>query len=54
MADAMIVSVGGTPAPIVKSIGHFKPKFVVFFASQDTADQVTAIKSETGRNGVTF
>ncbi|MCF6158478.1 MAG: TIGR02710 family CRISPR-associated protein [wastewater metagenome] len=44
MIRAMIISVGGTPAPIIKSITKYRPEFVSFFASQDTCDHVTEIK----------
>jgi|GEM_PF-2582665 len=33
---AMLLSVGGTPEPLVKSIEHHRPEFVCFFASQGT------------------
>ncbi|WP_200873626.1 TIGR02710 family CRISPR-associated CARF protein [Candidatus Magnetobacterium casense] len=41
---AMIISVGGTPEPIVKSISHYRPEFVSFFASQDTCDKIADIR----------
>lgn len=44
MIRAMIISVGGTPAPIIKSITEYRPEFVSFFASQDTCDYVLEIK----------
>ncbi|MBI4681263.1 MAG: TIGR02710 family CRISPR-associated protein [Nitrospirae bacterium] len=50
MPKAMIISVGGTPAPIIKSICEYKPDFVSFFASQDTCNLVTQIKSEVADN----
>lgn len=50
MPKAMILSVGGTPQPIIKSIIEYAPEFVSFFASQDTCDLVTTIKTETGIN----
>ncbi len=40
----MIISVGGTPEPIIKSITEYRPEFVSFFASQDTCDKVSDIK----------
>lgn len=49
---AMIVSVGGTPAPIVTAICEYKPEFVSFFASQDTSDLVKGIKDEVLSNGI--
>lgn len=44
MIKAMIISVGGTPEPIIKSITECRPEFVSFFASQGTFDKVTDIK----------
>ncbi|MEO0249207.1 MAG: TIGR02710 family CRISPR-associated CARF protein, partial [candidate division WOR-3 bacterium] len=52
MPKAMIVSVGGTPAPIIKSIVEHQPEFVSFLASQETTDQVAFIKTEAARGGV--
>ncbi len=48
---AMIVSIGGSPTPVVKSILEYKPEFVSFFASQDTSDQVMNIKAEVATGG---
>ncbi|MEP9412482.1 MAG: TIGR02710 family CRISPR-associated protein [Candidatus Brocadia sp.] len=44
MIRAMIISVGGAPAPIIKSITEYRPEFVSFFASQDSCDYVPEIK----------
>lgn len=44
MIKAMIISVGGTPAPIIKSIAEYRPGFVSFFVSQETFDYVQEIK----------
>lgn len=44
MVRAMIISVGGTTAPIIKSITEYRPEFVSFLASQDTCDYVPEIK----------
>lgn len=49
---AMVVSIGGTPAPIIKSIARYAPEFVSFFASQATADQVASIKTELLKSGI--
>jgi len=49
---AMVVSIGGTPAPIIRSIAQYAPEFVSFFASQETFDQVTSIKTELLKNGI--
>lgn len=42
---AMIISVGGTPAPIIKTICVHKPEFVSFLASQDSCDLISKIKT---------
>ncbi|OGL43868.1 MAG: CRISPR-associated protein [Candidatus Schekmanbacteria bacterium RBG_16_38_10] len=52
MPKAMIISVGGTPAPIVKSIREYKPEFISFLASQDTCDLVASIKKEVVSHGL--
>jgi CRISPR-associated protein (TIGR02710 family) len=44
MAGAMIVSVGGTPAPLVFSLQQGRPDFVCFFTSQASVDQVADVK----------
>ena len=50
MTKAMVVSVGGTPAPIIKSIIWHKPEFVSFLASQDTCDLVATIKNDVNND----
>ena len=52
MTKAMIISVGGTPEPIIKSIGKYRPDFISFYASQDTCDKVALLKSESVKNGI--
>lgn len=49
---AMIVSVGSTSAPIIKSISQYQPEFVSFLASQDTIDQITVIKQSLASIGI--
>ncbi|OEU79576.1 MAG: CRISPR-associated protein [Desulfobacterales bacterium S5133MH4] len=44
---AMIISVGGTPDPVVTSILKHKPDFVCFFASQQSLDMIGEIKKQT-------
>ncbi len=36
MADAMIVSLGGTPEPVARAIAEHKPQFVCYLASQQS------------------
>ena len=50
MPKAMIVTVGGTPEPIIKSIFEYKPEFVSFLASQDTCGLVASIRAEVAKN----
>src|SRR3990172_5815350 len=46
MIKAMIISVGGTAEPIIRSIAEYRPEFASFFASQDTCDRISEIKRE--------
>ena len=46
----LIVSVGGSPNPIIKSIEHYKPQLVIFYASQDTIKFLVNIENETKTN----
>ena len=50
MPIAMIITVGGTPAPIVKTIQEAQPTFVSFLASQQTAESIPGIKKDAGFN----
>jgi len=52
MAKAMIISVGGTPQPLIKSIEEYEPEFVSFFASQDTCDNISQIKAAVSQLGL--
>lgn len=46
---ALIVSVGGSPAPVVKSLQVHSPDFVCFLTSQACVDLIPAIiKEEAG------
>lgn len=51
---AMIISVGGAPQPIIKSIIEYKPEFISFYASHDTCDKITEIVQEAKNNNVNF
>jgi CRISPR-associated protein (TIGR02710 family) len=44
MSKALIVSVGGSPEPVITAIVHHKPAFVCFFASQQSVDSIGQIK----------
>lgn len=52
MPKAMIISVGGTPSPIIKSIIQYQPGFISFLASQDTSDLVAHIRKEVEQNDI--
>jgi CRISPR-associated protein (TIGR02710 family) len=44
LAQALIISVGGTIEPIVVSIAEHRPELVVFFASEQTIESIGKIK----------
>ncbi|MFY9224370.1 MAG: TIGR02710 family CRISPR-associated CARF protein [Blastocatellia bacterium] len=44
MYTNLIISVGGTEAPIVKSIGEHKPKYICFLCSQKTVELIPNIR----------
>lgn len=44
MAKAMIISLGGSPEPIVKTILHHSPEYVCYFCSQGSVDKVSDVK----------
>jgi len=46
MEEALIVSVGGSPEPIERSIDHVEPNFVCFYCSQNSVEKVGEIKAE--------
>jgi CRISPR-associated protein (TIGR02710 family) len=54
MIKAMIISVGGTPPPIIKTIRENRPEFVSFYASQATVSVVSQVRDELERSGCTF
>lgn len=53
---ALLLSVGGTPEPLVKSIAHHRPEFVCFFASQGTNEVSVRVRDLLGNapGGVRF
>lgn len=54
MLKAMIITVGGTPQPVIKSIEEHKPEFISFLASQDSFDQISSIKKTIFDKGFNF
>ena len=47
MKKAMIISVGGTPEPIIKSINTYRPDIVHFMPSQSSITQIGEITAKT-------
>lgn len=43
----MLLSVGGSPEPLIESIRHYKPKYVIFIASRDSNAKVLEILQAT-------
>jgi CRISPR-associated protein (TIGR02710 family) len=54
MPQAMIVSLGGSPEPLIKTLTEQKPAIVCFLASQASVDLVGKIKEEAAKNEVSF
>lgn len=54
MPQAMIVSLGGSPEPLIKTLTEQKPALVCFLASQASVDFVGTIKQAVAQPGVTF
>jgi len=48
MKKSMIISVGGTPEPIIKSIDNYEPDLVYFMPSQSSIIQIGEITAKTG------
>ncbi|HWO42690.1 MAG TPA: hypothetical protein VNO43_12895 [Candidatus Eisenbacteria bacterium] len=44
MTQALIISVGKSPEPIVARIAEHRPSFVVFFASEESIESIGSIK----------
>lgn len=42
---AMIISVGGSPGPVIFTLNGHRPQFVCFFASEQSVDKIWEIKS---------
>jgi CRISPR-associated protein (TIGR02710 family) len=54
VAKAMIVTVGSTPAPLIKALCEYRPEFVSFFVSQGTAAAVVEITRAVTDTGLVF
>lgn len=53
MGKTLIISVGGSTAPIICSIKHHQPENIIFFCSEQTEPQVTEIRNEIIRKNLT-
>ena len=49
---ALIVSLGGSPEPVLKVIREYQPGFVCFFASEKSVETIGAIKQQLGEEGI--
>lgn len=47
----LVMTVGGSPDPLVKSIKHYKPKYAIFIVSKGSHSQIQTILDETGSFG---
>lgn len=54
MPKAMIVSLGGSPEPLSKTLSEHRPQFVCFLASHASIDLVGQIKDSVKAVGVSF
>ncbi len=54
MPKAMLISVGGSPQPILISIKHLRPDYVSFLVSQDSSSQAVKIAEDLKRENVIF
>jgi CRISPR-associated protein (TIGR02710 family) len=46
---AMIMTLGGTIEPVIKSIKNHKPKYICIIASQDSINQISSISKEINK-----
>src|SRR2546428_8912826 len=54
MPHAMIVSLGGSPEPLIKTLSEQCPQIVCFLASQESVDLVGKVKDGATSAGVSF
>ncbi|MCX8069469.1 MAG: TIGR02710 family CRISPR-associated CARF protein [Thermodesulfovibrionales bacterium] len=54
MPKAMLISVGGSPQPILTSIKHFKPSYISFLVSQDSSPQAVKIAEDLKKENINF
>lgn len=51
---AMIITLGGTTEPLIKSILHHQPEFICYFASQQTYELSFNIRTEVEKNNLKY
>jgi CRISPR-associated protein (TIGR02710 family) len=51
MAKTLILSVGGSPRPLIESIRHHSPQNIIFFTSLETENQIEPILKELYEKG---
>lgn len=51
---AMIITLGGTIEPLIKSILHYQPEFICYFASQQTYELSFNIRTEVEKNNAKY
>jgi CRISPR-associated protein (TIGR02710 family) len=54
MPQAMIVSLGGSSEPLIKTLSEQRPQLVCFFASQESVDLVGKVKEAVVNAGTSF
>jgi CRISPR-associated protein (TIGR02710 family) len=48
---ALILTTGGSPEPLIISLSHFQPASAVFIVSQESVEQISAIKTALNQKG---
>lgn len=54
MGKTMVISVGGSTAPILRSIEYHQPENIIYFCSQQTEPQIIEIRNEIIRKNITI
>ncbi|MDD5703107.1 MAG: TIGR02710 family CRISPR-associated CARF protein [Dehalococcoidales bacterium] len=49
--ELMLITVGGSPDPVINSIRHYQPQKVYFFASQESVEIIPAVKAALAAGG---
>jgi CRISPR-associated protein (TIGR02710 family) len=54
MCQAMIISLGGTPEPLARSIAEHRPAFICFFASHDSVERLGQVRELLAQGGLSL